>query len=144
MDADGGYKPGTICPCLQLPSSVIFFSNLIPFSYITTTRNIDSFHTNKRTNYIHDHIWSPFLMICIVIAITIPVFNITPIQTSSYTPENLVSETIYYFFWKYNIWYSYTLQEFLAIFLRFYTKPKIQFYLSKYIVLRATYYLGYM
>ena len=39
----------------------------------------DRFHTNSSTNSTQTRVWSPFLIVCVEIAITISIFNISPI-----------------------------------------------------------------
>ena len=38
----------------------------------------DRFHTKSSTNYKQDHVWSPFLRVCVMTSITISIFDVPP------------------------------------------------------------------
>ena len=86
----------------------------------------DGFHTNSRTNSTQDHAWSPFLMVFIVTAMTIPIFDISSIlniqlhyQDSCEYSCSLLDKC------------SYALQEFVAILWVFSQNPKSNFIAQK-------------
>ena len=71
----------------------------------------DRLHTNSSTNSTQDHVWSPFLMVYVLTAITISLCSILPIL-------NIQLHSKYFCncncpLKKFNVSYSYALQEFV-------------------------------
>ena len=55
------------------------YSKLDPSFLPSSYSSNDGFHADSRTNSTQDHVWSPFIMVCVVTAITISSFNILPL-----------------------------------------------------------------
>ena len=104
------------------------FGTLMPHLYPPLTYwlwfllDLDKFHIKSSATYTQDHVWSTFLMVCVVAVVYIPILNITSIlkiqlHSRDYCKCNCP------LFLNSNIWYSYSLQDFVAIFEVLHKKP---------------------
>ena len=103
---------------------------MILYQVKITLVNCDGFHTNSRTNSAQYHIWSPFLMVCVVIAITISIFNIIPILNIQLHSRKYCECNCPFFEFS-CVWYSYVKQDFVNICKGFEQNPTSNFIAQK-------------
>ena len=118
-----------------------FITNLVILVYIVY-RNIycvwsdpinGRLHTNLSTNFTQDHVLSPFLMVSLLTSITISILNIPLIlnmQLHSWDSCKCNCQNN----WKIDILYIMPYKSLWIVF-NFFTKPQIQFYINKDLLL---------